>query len=64
MSNQLKKVYVAVKTRYYKADAAYSVLDHSNALRAGYTSSVNVHSQYTKNNVGVYAMGCKNATEV
>jgi hypothetical protein len=64
MSNQLKKAYVAVKTRYCKADAACSVLDHSNALRAGYTSSVNIHSQYTKKNAGIYAFGCKNATEV
>ena len=63
MSKQKQKAFAAVRTRYYKADKAYSILDHSNANRNGFTRSVNVHSEFSHNNVGLYTNGCKNGAE-
>jgi hypothetical protein len=48
------KKYVAVRTQYYKHDAAIAELDHVHYKRNGFTSSVNVFSAYTKNNCGMY----------
>lgn len=56
------KAFAAVRTKYYKADKAYSILDHSNANRNGFTCSVNVNPEFSHQNVGLYAKGCKNAS--
>lgn len=63
MNKHKKKAFASVRTKYYKADKAYSVLDHSNANRNGFTCSANVNSDLSMNNVGLYAKGCKNASE-
>lgn len=63
MKTPQKKAYVAVKSRYYKADAAASVLDHTNARRNGFTRSVNVNPQYSHENAGLYVKGCKTTSE-
>ncbi len=63
MNKLSEKAYVSVKSKYYKIDAAFNILDHSNALRAGYTKSTNVHSVYSKNNFGLYSKGCHNNAE-
>ena len=57
------KAFAAVRTRYYKADKAYSILDHSNANRSGFTCSANVYPEFSHNNVGLYTKGCKNSVE-
>lgn len=57
------KAFAAVRTKYYKVDKAYSILDHSNANRNGFTRSANVNPELSMNNVGLYAKGCKNGSQ-
>lgn len=57
------KAFAAVRTKYYKADKAYSILDHSNANRNGFTRSANVNPELSMNNVGLYVKGCKNVSQ-
>ena len=57
------KAFASVRTKYYKADRAYSILDHSNANRSGYTNSANVNHEFSLSNVGLYIKGCENASE-
>jgi hypothetical protein len=57
------KAYVAVKARYYKREAAIAVLDHSNALRNGFTRSENVYPLFSSNNVSLYPKGINTGVE-
>lgn len=57
------KAFAAVRTKYYKVDKAYSILDHSNANRNGFTRSANVNPELSMNNVGLYVKGCKNGSQ-
>lgn len=63
MNKHIKKAFASVRTKYYKADKAYSILDHSNANRYGFTCSANVNSKFSHDNIGLYAKGCKNGAE-
>ncbi|WP_165735850.1 hypothetical protein [Pseudoalteromonas sp. C8] len=63
MNRQKQRAFAAVRTHYYKVDKAYSILDHSNANRNGFTCSANVNPKFSHNNVGLYAKGCKNGAE-
>jgi cell division protein FtsB len=57
------KAFVAVKARYYKRDAAIAVLDHSNALRNGFTRSENIYPMFSSNNVSLYTKGVNSGVE-
>jgi hypothetical protein len=61
MSNS--KAYVAVKTRYYKREAANAVLDHANALRNGFTRSENIYPMFSSKNASLYPKGCSSGIE-
>ncbi|MEN8634726.1 hypothetical protein ABFV74_03170 [Pseudoalteromonas distincta] len=63
MNKHKKKAFASVRTKYYKVDKAYSVLDHSNANRNGFTCSANVNPKLSMNNVGLYAKGYKSGAE-
>ncbi|AAV81522.1 hypothetical protein [Idiomarina loihiensis] len=63
MKAQHRKAYVSVKSRYYKRDAATAVLDHANARRNGFTKSINVHPEYSCDNVGLYPKECNSSAE-
>tara|TARA_B100000929_G_scaffold220483_1_gene176970 strand:+ start:770 stop:1735 length:966 start_codon:yes stop_codon:yes gene_type:complete len=58
-----KKCFASVRTKYYKADQAFTVLDHSLARRNGFTSSPNVHRKYSSNNLGIYLKGCNSSSQ-
>ncbi|WP_338593226.1 hypothetical protein VXM60_09745 [Shewanella khirikhana] len=51
--------FAAVRTQYLKSSNAVALLDHVHALRRGATHSPNVVPEYSHNNIGVYAYGCK-----
>lgn len=57
------KAFVGCRTFYYKLDAARVVLDHSNALRNGFTRSQNVHSEFSHLNCGHYYHGASSCAE-
>ncbi len=57
------KAFVGCRTFYYKLDAARVVLDHSNALRNGFTRSQNVHSEFSHLNCGHYYHGASSCSE-
>ena len=63
MNKHQKKAFASVRTKYYKADKAYNILDHSNANRNGFTCSANVNPKFSHDNVSLYAKGCKNGAE-
>ncbi len=54
-----RRRFVAVRTQYMKSSNAVALLDHVHALRQGATHSPNVQPEYSHNNIGVYAYGCK-----
>lgn len=54
-----RRRFVAVRTQYMKSSNAVALLDHVHALRRGATHSPNVQPEYSHNNIGVYAYGCK-----
>lgn len=61
--NSSSNRFVAIRSRYYKKKEALAVLDHANALRNGFTRSINVNPQYTHNNSGVYLKGSSNPVQ-
>lgn len=65
--NTAKHHSVAVHCEYFKKHNADAVLDHSHSQRNGFTSSQNVHSEYTHLNSGLYfhnASSCSEALEI
>ncbi|CAM3103409.1 hypothetical protein [Pseudoalteromonas distincta] len=63
MNKHKKKAFASVRTKYYKVDKAFNILDHSNANRNGFTRSANVNPELSINNVGLYPKTCKNGSE-
>ncbi|AEP29690.1 hypothetical protein [Brumicola nitratireducens] len=55
--------FVGVSSYYYKKDAALAVLDHAHSLRNGFTKSVNVKTEFSKDNAGIYYHGAQSCSE-